>query len=82
MNGQRFHQQTQIETKTEQCERGLRELSFFKLGTGGGRIFGGAPDFLAAFRWGIKYFDEIAKHLMGCEIFGIYFRFSKIAYFL
>ena len=38
------------------------------------RIFGGASSFLVKLLLGIRYFGEIAKYLMCCEIFGMHFR--------
>ena len=58
-------------TSTENIGKGA---VIFKAGYRGGRIFGGVPNFLASFYWGIKYLEKNVKCLMGCKISGKHLR--------
>ena len=51
----------------------VRELSILKPGYRVEEFLEGAK-FFVSFYWVIKYSGKIAKYLMGCEIFGMYFR--------
>ena len=45
----------------------IRELSYFKVSAG----VGGASNLVASHQGVSNIFGKIAKHLMGCEMFGI-----------
>ena len=51
----------------------LRELSYLIYLVQGWKNFWRVPNLLTAYYGAIKCFGKSAKHLMGCESFGIYF---------
>ena len=55
----------------------LRELSFLKLGTGVEEFLEGYQIFWRRFLGVSNISEKIVKYLMGCEIFGIYFRLNQ-----
>ena len=52
----------------------LRELSFLKLGTGVEEFLEGYQIIWPRFIGVSNISENISKYLMGCEIFGVYFR--------
>ena len=52
----------------------LRELSFLKLGPGVEEFLEGYQIFWPRFIGVSNILEKNVKHLMGCEIFGMYFR--------
>ena len=52
----------------------FRELSFLKLGTGVEEFLEGYQIYWSCFIGVSNILEKIVKYLMGCEIFGTYFR--------
>ena len=52
----------------------VKELSFLKLGTGVEEFLEGYQIFRSCYIGVSNILEKFVKYLMGCEIFGIYFR--------